>query len=39
VFPNECKRALAEMHEREVELASVGNDAHAALQREPVPAK
>jgi glutamate synthase (NADPH) large chain len=39
VFPNEYKRALAEMHEREVELASVGNDAHAALQREPVPAK
>ena len=39
VFPNEYKRALAEMHEREVELASVGNDAHAAMKQEPVPAK
>jgi glutamate synthase (NADPH/NADH) large chain/glutamate synthase (ferredoxin) len=39
VFPNEYKRALAEMHEREVELASVGNDAQAALKQEPVPAK
>ncbi|TFZ07316.1 glutamate synthase subunit alpha [Ramlibacter henchirensis] len=39
VFPNEYKRALAEMHEREVELASVGNNAHAAMAHEPAPAK
>jgi glutamate synthase (NADPH/NADH) large chain/glutamate synthase (ferredoxin) len=28
VFPNEYKRALAEMYEREVEAASSGNNAH-----------
>ncbi|MGZ5272579.1 MAG: glutamate synthase-related protein, partial [Ramlibacter sp.] len=39
VFPNEYKRALAEMHDREVELASTGNDAHMAMQHEPAPAK
>ncbi|MBK6004662.1 glutamate synthase subunit alpha [Ramlibacter ginsenosidimutans] len=39
VFPNEYKRALAEMHEREVELASVGNNQEAAMQRETAPAK
>ncbi|MBK0394659.1 glutamate synthase-related protein [Ramlibacter algicola] len=39
VFPNEYKRALAEMHERQVEEASAGNDAHAAMVREPVAAK
>jgi glutamate synthase (NADPH/NADH) large chain len=39
VFPNEYKRALAEMHEREVELASVGNNQEVAMQHEPVPAK
>jgi glutamate synthase (NADPH/NADH) large chain/glutamate synthase (ferredoxin) len=40
VFPNEYKRALAEMYEREVELASVGNNQEAAMpQRETAPAK
>jgi glutamate synthase (NADPH/NADH) large chain/glutamate synthase (ferredoxin) len=39
VFPNEYKRALAEMYEREVELASTGNNAHVAMKPEPVPAK
>ncbi|MCG2591302.1 glutamate synthase-related protein [Ramlibacter sp. XY19] len=39
VFPNEYKRALAEMYEREVELASTGNNAHVAMKHEPVPAK
>ncbi|WP_332813399.1 glutamate synthase-related protein [Ramlibacter sp.] len=39
VFPNEYKRALAEMHEREVEEASTGNNAHVAVQHEPAPAK
>ncbi len=39
VFPNEYKRALAEMYEREVELASVGNNQEAAMKHEPVPAK
>jgi glutamate synthase (NADPH) large chain len=39
VFPNEYKRALAEMHARQVEEASAGNDAHAAMVREPVAAK
>jgi glutamate synthase (NADPH/NADH) large chain/glutamate synthase (ferredoxin) len=39
VFPNEYKRALAEMYEREVELASTGNNAHVAMRHEPVPAK
>ena len=32
VFPNEYKRALAEMYEREVELASTGNNAHVAMK-------
>ncbi|MEJ5991462.1 glutamate synthase-related protein [Ramlibacter sp. PS3R-8] len=39
VFPNEYKRALAEMYEREVELASVGNNQEVAMPVEPVPAK
>ncbi|TWO67846.1 glutamate synthase subunit alpha [Caenimonas sedimenti] len=34
VFPNEYKRALAEMYEREVELASAGTNAHVAMQQE-----
>lgn len=34
VFPNEYKRALAEMYEREVELASTGNNAHVAMKHE-----
>ena len=38
VFPNEYKRALAEMHEREVEAASTGNNAHVAMKHEPVAA-
>ncbi len=32
VFPNEYKRALGEIHDRQVELASSGNDAHAGLE-------
>jgi glutamate synthase (NADPH) large chain len=32
VFPNEYKRALAEMYEREVEAASTGNNAHVAMK-------
>ncbi|HSW19381.1 MAG TPA: glutamate synthase-related protein, partial [Ramlibacter sp.] len=32
VFPNEYKRALAEMHEREVADASTGNNAQAAVR-------
>ena len=32
VFPNEYKRALAEIHEREVELTSSGNNAHAGME-------
>ena len=32
VFPNEYKRALAEMYEREVEAASSGNNAHVAMK-------
>jgi glutamate synthase (NADPH) large chain len=32
VFPNEYKRALAEMYEREVESASSGNNAHVAMK-------
>jgi hypothetical protein len=32
VFPNEYKRALAEMHDRKVELASSGNNAHVGLE-------
>jgi glutamate synthase (NADPH/NADH) large chain/glutamate synthase (ferredoxin) len=39
VFPNEYKRALAEMYEREVELASAGTNQEVAMQHEPVPAK
>jgi len=39
VFPNEYKRALAEMYEREVELASAGTNQEVAMQREPAPAK
>ena len=31
VFPNEYKRALAEMHEREVAAASAGTDAKAGV--------
>jgi glutamate synthase (NADPH/NADH) large chain/glutamate synthase (ferredoxin) len=31
VFPNEYKRALAEMHEREVAEASTGNNSQAAV--------
>ncbi|MES2938393.1 MAG: glutamate synthase-related protein [Pseudomonadota bacterium] len=34
VFPNEYKRALAEMHEREVELASAGNNAELGMQHD-----
>jgi glutamate synthase (NADPH/NADH) large chain len=36
VFPNEYKRALSEMYEREVEAASTGNNAHVALQHDGV---
>jgi len=32
VFPNEYKRALAELHDRQVELASSGNNAHVGLE-------
>jgi len=32
VFPNEYKRALAEIHDRKVELTSSGNNAHAGLE-------
>ncbi|MRD47154.1 glutamate synthase subunit alpha [Caenimonas koreensis DSM 17982] len=32
VFPNEYKRALAEMHDREVEVASSGNNAQVATK-------
>jgi len=39
VFPNEYKRALAEMYEREVELASAGVNQEVAMKHEPVPAK
>ena len=38
VFPNEYKRALAEMHEREVEAASTGNNAHVAMKHDSVAA-
>src|SRR5206468_6107164 len=34
VFPNEYKRALAEMYEREVELASTGNNAQVGIKHE-----
>jgi glutamate synthase (NADPH/NADH) large chain len=36
VFPNEYKRALAEMYQREVEAASAGNNAQAAMQHDTV---
>jgi glutamate synthase (NADPH/NADH) large chain/glutamate synthase (ferredoxin) len=40
VFPNEYKRALAEMYEREVELASAGTNAQVGIKHEqPVAAK
>ncbi|WP_038208784.1 glutamate synthase-related protein [Xenophilus azovorans] len=32
VFPNEYKRALAEIHDRRVELTSSGNNAHVGLE-------
>jgi glutamate synthase (NADPH/NADH) large chain/glutamate synthase (ferredoxin) len=32
VFPNEYKRALAELHDRKVELTSTGNNAHVGLE-------
>jgi glutamate synthase (NADPH/NADH) large chain/glutamate synthase (ferredoxin) len=32
VFPNEYKRALGELHDRKVELASTGNNAHVGLE-------
>ncbi|MGH6626089.1 MAG: glutamate synthase-related protein [Burkholderiaceae bacterium] len=38
VFPNEYKRALAEMYEREVEAASTGNNAHVAMKHDAVAA-
>jgi glutamate synthase (NADPH) large chain len=38
VFPNEYKRALAEMYEREVESASSGNNAHVAMKHDTVAA-
>ena len=38
VFPNEYKRALAEMYEREVESASTGNNAHVAMKHDTVAA-
>ena len=38
VFPNEYKRALAEMYEREIEEASTGNNAHVALAHDSVAA-
>jgi glutamate synthase (NADPH/NADH) large chain/glutamate synthase (ferredoxin) len=38
VFPNEYKRALVEMYEREVEAASTGNNAHVAMQHDSVAA-
>ncbi len=36
VFPNEYKRALAEMYEREVEEASSGSNAHVAMKHDSV---
>ena len=38
VFPNEYKRALAEMYEREVEAASTSNNAHVAMKHDSVAA-
>ncbi|HEY2257682.1 MAG TPA: glutamate synthase-related protein, partial [Variovorax sp.] len=37
VFPNEYKRALAEIHDREVELTSSGNNAHAGMEPHATP--
>jgi glutamate synthase (NADPH/NADH) large chain/glutamate synthase (ferredoxin) len=39
VFPNEYKRALIEMYEREVEAASAGSNAAVAMKHETVAAK
>jgi glutamate synthase (NADPH/NADH) large chain len=40
VFPNEYKRALAEMYEREVELAGAGTNAQVGMKHDQaVPAK
>jgi len=36
VFPNEYKRALAEMYEREVEEASAGSNAQVSMKRDSV---
>ncbi|MDB5945573.1 MAG: gltB, partial [Ramlibacter sp.] len=38
VFPNEYKRALAEMLERDVEEASAGNNAHVAMKHDTIAA-
>ena len=38
VFPNEYKRALAEMYQREVEAASAGNNEKAAMKTDSVAA-
>ena len=38
VFPNEYKRALAEMYEREVEAASAGSNAQVAMKHDSVAA-
>ncbi|HUR88437.1 MAG TPA: glutamate synthase-related protein [Ramlibacter sp.] len=39
VFPNEYKRALIEMYERELEAASAGSNAAVAMKHETVAAK
>jgi glutamate synthase (NADPH/NADH) large chain len=39
VFPNEYKRALIEMYEREVEAASAGSNAAVAMKHDTVAAK
>ena len=38
VFPNEYKRALVEMYEREVEAASTGNNAQVSMKHDSVAA-
>ena len=38
VFPNEYKRALAEMYEREVEAASAGSNAQVSMKHDSVAA-
>ncbi len=38
VFPNEYKRALGEIHDRKMMLASTGNDAKAGLEPHAVSA-